>query len=550
MSTPSDPQALGFSPPPLWQQPVVVAVRVFIAVILAWILLLVQRTPADAFIGAFEVSATEREKLLSLQESVRSLRTGGAPAAAAIERVHEGLSTLRLAPLCPPALAPAIERPLARMAKAVDDLGAQGAQAGTMRRMELANSLHAELAELDRLVDTCLRSDVERIRGEVASLRVQIYAMAFLLALSAIGVLWLRNRDRRVLRRQLLFSQQLIDAVPLPLSLRTPAGEFLLVNRAFEEKHGVSRTTVTGRAASEALPREAAERIGSMDARALASDAAVEDIFEIDDAMGLRHVQVRVQALRQPDTGITGVIGVQSDVTALRLKEAELLRANERLSQLAARMLDAQEGERQRIARDLHDQVGQILTALKLQLGSLARRPAIAQPQAALVAPIDLAEEALRHTRDLSASLHPHLLDDLGLRAAVGSLIERFIRPSLPQVDLRCELSPLRGPQASELVAFRVVQEALTNVIRHAKATRAGVILDASGTSLSLEVIDDGIGFEPAGGAPDLQRVTSVGLASMRDRVRDLGGTLQVESRPGTGTSVRARLPWGPRPGT
>ena len=132
------------------------------------------------------------------------------------------------------------------------------------------------------------------------------------------------------------------------------------------------------------------------------------------------------------------------------------------------KMIDAQEDERRRIARDLHDQVGQILTALKLQLSSLARRDRIDMPALALATSIDLAEEALRHTRDLSASLHPHLLDDLGLEPALNWLLDRFIRPSIPRVELRCRLAPARGPADIELVAFRVVQEALTNVVRHA----------------------------------------------------------------------------------
>jgi two-component system sensor histidine kinase UhpB len=251
-----------------------------------------------------------------------------------------------------------------------------------------------------------------------------------------------------------------------------------------------------------------------------------------------------VNELRRGNGGQVGTVAVQTDITALVDNEAQLSESNAKLSQLAMQMLNAQEEERRRLARDLHDEVGQILTALKLQLSSLAKRGHIEAPAAVLVAPIDLIEEALAHTRNLSASLHPHLLDDLGLEPTLNWLADRFIRPSLPQVDLRCRLLPERGPAAIELVAFRVVQEALTNVVRHANATRAGVLLESHHGNLTIEVIDDGVGFEAGNTWFDLLRSASVGLSSMRDRVAEVGGDMQLDSAVGQGTSLRVRLPW------
>ena len=101
-----------------------------------------------------------------------------------------------------------------------------------------------------------------------------------------------------------------------------------------------------------------------------------------------------------------------------------------------------------------------------------------------------------------------------------------------------------RGRPEIELVAFRLVQEALTNVVRHARATRAGVMLETRHGELHLEVIDDGVGFEAGRTWFDLQRNTSVGVTSMRDRATEVGGDLEIDSTPGSGASVRARLPW------
>ncbi len=214
------------------------------------------------------------------------------------------------------------------------------------------------------------------------------------------------------------------------------------------------------------------------------------------------------------------------------------------IERMSMQLIAAQEEERRRISRDLHDHVGQILTALKMQLASMARKQSIADPAQALQASMSLAEEALRQTRDLTASLHPHLLEDLGLEPALNWLIERFIRPSLPDVELRCRLTPPRSAGNVELVAFRVVQEALTNVVRHANATRIGIIMEARNATLRIEIIDDGEGFDAGNTCFALQQASSVGLAAMQKRVSELGGDLILDSTPGVGTSVRAVLPW------
>jgi two-component system, NarL family, sensor histidine kinase UhpB len=385
---------------------------------------------------------------------------------------------------------------------------------------------------------------VWRVPDPEGQLHWQVLGLLSLLALTIGVALWLRRDYREQLREQLRFNMLLIDALPLPLSLRDEDGRFVRVNKAFEQKYGLAAEQVIGRPAASMLPPEYRGEVTRMERDALATGAAVEHEFAVGAEYGARNTLVRMQALRRPDQSVLGIVAVQTDLTAVRRGEAELKERNALLKQLSVQMIDAQEEERRRIARDLHDQVGQILTALKLQLGSLARRPRIDKPAEALVTPIDLAEEALRHTRDLSASLHPHMLDDLGLEQAVNWLVQRFIRPSIADVDLRFRLVPARGPQEIELVAYRVVQEALTNVVRHARATRAGVILEAQAGQLVIEVIDDGVGFEAGETWFEQQRGESLGVSAMRDRVSEVGGDLHLDSSPGVGTSLRVKLPW------
>ncbi|HVZ46050.1 MAG TPA: ATP-binding protein [Ramlibacter sp.] len=390
----------------------------------------------------------------------------------------------------------------------------------------------------------CLREDLAGLVDRARTNRIQVLVLAGLLSAVALLTARQRRRDEQVLREQLRFDELLIDAMPLPLSLRSPEGRFLLVNQAFEQRFGIARDALIGERVDDALGAERAQRIFEMDARAVASPLTQEGRFHVPTQQGMRHIQVSVRALHRADGSLIGTVGVQDDVTELIEKEAQLSESNARLAQLSMKMIGAQEDERRRIARDLHDQVGQILTALKLHLAALAKKERVDAPAAALAAPIELVEEVLSHTRNLSASLHPHLLDDLGLEAALHSLIDRFIRPSLPRVDLRCRLAPARGPEAVEMVAFRVVQEALTNVVRHAHATRAGVMLEAGEGWLAIEVIDDGVGFESPDSGFGVQPGASVGLASLRQRVVEAGGTVQLQSEAGRGTSVRARLPW------
>jgi PAS domain S-box-containing protein len=404
--------------------------------------------------------------------------------------------------------------------------------------------MHGRVRALDAAIDACHQRQLDDGASFALVQRSRVLALTVALAALLLAILWLHRTVRRRLRYQVRFNEQLIDAIPLPLSLRSPDSIYMLVNRAWERKHGLKRTDVLGERMKHYFSQVTVAAIDALDAKAASTPEPVEQEFSLVARRERRDVQLRLQALRQRDDTLIGTILIETDVTALRMKEVELTGMNERLKQLSAQMMDAQEDERRRIARDLHDQVGQILTALKLQLASLGKRERIEVPATAMVMPIDLTEEALRHTRDLTASLHPHLLDDLGLEPALGWLIDRFIRPSVPDIELRCRLEPPRSAEAVELVAFRVVQESLTNVVRHARATRIGVMLATDAGQLAIEVIDDGVGFVPADGGYDVRRATSLGVTAMRDRVTEVGGEFHIDSHPGGGTSLRVRLPW------
>jgi two-component system sensor histidine kinase UhpB len=205
----------------------------------------------------------------------------------------------------------------------------------------------------------------------------------------------------------------------------------------------------------------------------------------------------------------------------------------------ARRALAAQEDERRRIARELHDEVGQALTAAVLQLDRAGREAK--PPRSDDVAEArETVRTTLEEVRGIARRLRPEALDDLGLSSALAALTNGISRRAGVQVRRRIAPGvPPLDPQ-EELVIYRVAQEALTNVVRHAGATRAQLALDVRDGRVELEVSDTGAGFAPAvalGGA---------GLVGMRERALLIGAELELTSAPGSGTSVRLRL--APRP--
>jgi signal transduction histidine kinase len=244
---------------------------------------------------------------------------------------------------------------------------------------------------------------------------------------------------------------------------------------------------------------------------------------------------------------IQGADASEGSIEALRAAYRELLariEASDRdLQRLVRSSFRAQEGERRRIARDLHDGIGQNLTALKHRLGLLLEAaPEFSEDsRAALSACIDLCVQTLAETRQMSRLLRPQVLDDLGLHAALRWLARTVGQAGALEVALELgELPELEGER--QTVLFRVAQEALSNCLKHAQARQAGLRLAAHGQWISLEVWDDGRGFAIDPLAASNQAEGS-GLSGLRERARAYGGRLHLDSAPGTGTRLRLMLP-------
>lgn len=242
--------------------------------------------------------------------------------------------------------------------------------------------------------------------------------------------------------------------------------------------------------------------------------------------------------------GLRGLKDVISRAVAYfarpRREDQALKIARQEVTTLLRRLVNAQEVERGRIARDLHDQLGQQLTALRLALERVQERPGPAGPtDEAIAQALALTRQIGRDIDFLAWELRPGTLDELGLAAA----LPRLVREWSAHVGVAGEVrfggfEPGQLARDAEVAFYRVAQEALNNVAKHARATRVDVVLATSQNHVTLVVEDDGVGFEPDGRAGN-----GAGLAGMRERALLAGATLQIESTPGKGTAIYLRRP-------
>jgi len=230
---------------------------------------------------------------------------------------------------------------------------------------------------------------------------------------------------------------------------------------------------------------------------------------------------------------------IASDLSEMKRAEQELRASSEQLRNLAARLVSVREEEQTRISREVHDELGQLLTAVKLDLAWLAGRLPRRNVQMLerIRATVQLADSIIQSVRRISTELRPGVLD-LGLAAAVEWQVQEFQTRTGIQCKVRLLAQGMYPPNVSTAL-FRILQETLTNVARHAKATRVEVVKQKQRDRLVLRIRDNGRGFDPA----DPSRSKSLGLLGMRERAAILGGQVKIASAPGKGTTVTAWIP-------
>jgi PAS domain S-box-containing protein len=347
-----------------------------------------------------------------------------------------------------------------------------------------------------------------------------------------------RNRVETALRESEERYRELFENARDAIYVHDLDGIYVSVNHAAEKLSGYTREEIIGHKFSEFIPHEHIKQVRDRFCGKLAQKG--ETTYEVElIAKDGHRVPIEISSRAIYENGVVvGVQGTARDIT-------ERKQAQYALQIFSRQLIEAQEDERRRIARELHDQIGQVLTAVKMNLHTVQRVCNTPEAGAYIKDNIEAVDEALRLVRDLSVDLRPPLLDDFGLVTALRWYVDRYAKRTGIGAEVLVELQDPneRFSRELETACFRIAQEALTNVVRHARATSVSVRLVKDEDLLMLSVKDDGVGFDPEALSRRAPRAATLGLLGMQERAHAVGGIVEIESAISKGTEIRLNVP-------
>lgn len=359
-----------------------------------------------------------------------------------------------------------------------------------------------------------------------------------------------RKQAEQALENAYAFQQLIVDGVGDPIMVIESDYQVTLANRAAQEfSYGevgsVKPIYCYQMSHLREVPCDGIEHPCPLE-RVRESGQPVTVVHQHYQANGeKRFVEVVASPLQNTDGSIQGIIESMRDITEHRRAEEESIKYADRLRALAAQLAEVEDNERQRLARELHDRVGQNLTALGISLNIIQMQMPQGVPETIsfhLEDSLTLVEQTAERIRDVMADLRPPVLDDYGLVAALrwyGEKISRRI--DIPIIVKGEEPNPRLDPR-EENALFRIAQEALTNVAKHAQATRVVISVDSDDNTLCLKVSDDGIGFDPHR-LSESDEGQGWGLLSITERAEAVGADFRIESSPDQGTQIFVEVP-------
>lgn len=357
-----------------------------------------------------------------------------------------------------------------------------------------------------------------------------------------------RKQAEEALRKSEAMLELVLNSIPQAVFWKDRRSVYLGANHVARKAMGLSESDSVVGIDDFDVPNfrpSQAEFFVSVDREVMDSDQpryAIEEFLTLPNGSTI-WLETNKIPMHDRNGAVCGILGTWQDITERRMVSERMRAGHERLTSLSRQLLAAQESERRQVARELHDEIGQVLTAISLNLHHLK---SVCGPEAnsELDAGLELIGQALSQVRNLSLNLRPPMLDLLGLDAAVRSCVEQHRQQTGSDVQLEIQLDSRLSPEL-EITCYRVIQSALTNVARHAQASQISVELREHNLGLELVVNDNGIGL-------DVNKVRQrsglgecFGILAMEERVKSLGGSFRIDSAttPGTGTSIRAHFP-------
>ncbi|HKP44975.1 MAG TPA: MHYT domain-containing protein [Pyrinomonadaceae bacterium] len=386
---------------------------------------------------------------------------------------------------------------------------------------------------------TFVQSDVEpNLARAVTVSFVDALAMSVLTVVVLVVALLTTLIDRLHNQRALL--NELFEQTPEAVALTDADDVVLRTNKQFTRQFGYESEEILGRRLNELIVPDELQNEYRKHLQLSARGSAVETetIRRRKDGTTFLASIMRVPVSLPAHQ--SAIYAIYHDITERKRAEDDRAEAQRQLQSYSRRLIEAQEAEREKIARELHDQIGQILTAVKIDLQSILNLrppPATATLLHQIVATVD---QAIERVAELSFELRPLVLDDLGLPAAVRWYADNFALRTGIEAEVKTNFEDDERVTAElETTCFRIVQESLTNVARHAKATRLFINLERTVSELQCTIIDNGIGFQHTRASP----LSALGLRGMEERAEAVGGRVEIDSAPGKGTRVRATFP-------
>jgi len=422
-------------------------------------------------------------------------------------------------------------------------LGGQGRVA--MQRIgdasrELENEENRLLAQREHTRQARLRA------GFIATLVAVLLALVALITapFDVRRALRQRNVAQRSREESDSTSRALFQSAAQAILIVDQKGRVVMANPATEKMLGYSESELIGQSIEVLVPEAVRERhvmhrngyFGSPQSRPMGLgmdlQARRKDGSTFDAEISLSYIQSAQGTL---------AVAFVSDISKRKADEYAIRQQREELRQLAGRLMTAQDDERRRIARDLHDDLSQKLAYLAMDLSKLASKPSFQELQNELRTLRGRAAEAADTVRHISHQLHPSILDDIGLEAAVEQYCEEFEQRSGIATHFTARGVPESLPRDVASSVYHIFQESLRNVSKHSQAQEVFVTLEFVGDVLRLTVKDEGVGLAPE----RLQTGTSIGIVGMKERAHLVNGKLSVESRLGQGTEVSVAVPIG-----